>query len=161
MAWYSALISPIDKIADSIGNAFDKNFTTDEEKRKADNARLQIYASIEAAKTGALLEFERLHNAEMANLREVIKLELASEDAFVRRARPLGCYVVYAIWFINYGVLPMLHSFGIGTGASEIPWEANGMMMSIVGHYQYQRGKDKERETQSVPISAILAGLKK
>jgi hypothetical protein len=54
------------------------------------------------------LERYRLDLQDAAGARDVIKMALTSEDAYVRRARPTFLWIMYVVLLVNFVVFPMV-----------------------------------------------------
>ncbi len=70
-------------------------------------ARVQVKlalleAKVEREKRTYDLKVEELYLKDAANLRDQIKVELQSEDAFVRRARPAWLWGLLGMYLVNY-----------------------------------------------------------
>lgn len=97
MTWFSEIISSgVDKLIDSVGNAIDKNFTSDLEKLQMRNEleKIQLQAKLDAAK----LELE----AESRMDDEVTKRwqsDMSSDDPAAKKVRPYS--LVYMLMFMT------------------------------------------------------------
>ncbi len=101
MSWFANLFTaPIDKIVTSIGEAIDRNVTTDHERIKLANELEQIRANakLEAAK----LELEAERIAETA-VTERWQSDMQSDDLLAKRVRPLA--LIYLLLFMTVVIL--------------------------------------------------------
>ncbi len=57
------------------------------------------------------IEIAKIHAADLANARDLIKLESSSTDAYVRRARPTFMYLFYVVAVFNFIVMPVASIF--------------------------------------------------
>lgn len=96
------LSAPFGELIGRVGEVIDQIHTSGEEKLQAEFAKLQLQAAVREAERKAELEADKAYMADLANLREQIKVELQSEDAYVRRARPTFLYIFYLIIVCNY-----------------------------------------------------------
>ena len=97
MSWFTEIISGgVDKIVDSVGNAIDKNFTTDHERMKMQN-------ELEAIKLQAKLSAAKLEQeAEIKLSEEVSKrwqADMQSDEPLAKKVRPLS--LVYLLLFMS------------------------------------------------------------
>ena len=97
MSWFTEIISGgVDKIVDSVGNAIDKNFTTDHERMKMQNDLEKI--KLEAKLSAAKLEAE----AEAKMEEEISKrwqADMQSDEPLAKKVRPLS--LVYLLLFMS------------------------------------------------------------
>lgn len=101
MSWFTEIISSgVDKIVDSVGNAIDKNFTSDHERMAMQNEleKIRLQAKLDAAK----LEME----AESKMDEEVTKRwqsDMQSDDPAAKKVRPYS--LVYMLLFMTVIIL--------------------------------------------------------
>jgi hypothetical protein len=142
-----------EKVATSIGQVFDNLFTSKEEKLQIDLAKTQILLEAQRATNETAVELEKAYLAESANLREQIKVELQSEDWFVRRARPASVWLGVIILINNYIIFPYAHLIKTGVvqllEPSEWFW---GVWGTLVLGYGYFRTRDKQSLSKTLPI---------
>lgn len=89
------------------------------------------------------LKIEEIYLADAANLRSQIKVELASEDAFVRRARPAWLWGLLLMYLINYPITAIVSWFVADVAPMEIPYQVHMLSGALVGGYQYLRSVEK------------------
>lgn len=94
--------------AEKIGTIIDNVHTSGEEKGKLELAKMQLQIAAGEFQAKLVADVEKMYLDEMANLRDQIKVELQSEDPYVRRARPTFMYIVYLVMFINLIVIPVI-----------------------------------------------------
>lgn len=102
----SILTGGMDKVVGAIGTVLDNLFTTKEEKAQAELAKLQLLLTAEQARAQLSVDLEKAYMADMANLREQIKIEMQSDDWFVRRARPFIIWLGGLILAFNLMMVP-------------------------------------------------------
>ena len=101
MSWFTDIISTgVDKIVDSVGNAIDKNMTTDHERMQMQNEleKIRLQAKLDAAK----LEAE----AESKMDEEVTKrwqADMQGDDPAAKKVRPYS--LVYMLFLMTVIVL--------------------------------------------------------
>lgn len=88
-------------------------------------------------------------NEEQKDLRDLARVEAASQDPFVRRSRPAWLWGMLAIYMANYGLPAVLGSFrqlwpGIPPMTpAELPSELHALTAGIVLGISYLRSVDK------------------
>ena len=98
MAWYSALLGTgLDRVVSSVGTVLDNLFTSDDEKEKNKIAMTQITLAAAQAEKELAIDLEKAYLDDVKDLRRQITVELQSEDAYVRRARPTFNYIFYVV----------------------------------------------------------------
>lgn len=102
-----------------------------------------LEAQAEKDKRNYELEIEKLYFADTANLREQIKVELKSEDPFVRRARPAWLWGLLVMYIINYPVTFIIGWFVPDIAPQAIPYQVHMLAGALVGGYQYLRSVEK------------------
>ena len=101
MSWFTDIISTgVDKVVDSVGNAIDKNMTTDHERMQMQNEleKIRLQAKLDAAK----LEAE----AESKMDEEVTKrwqADMQGDDPAAKKVRPYS--LVYMLFLMTVIVL--------------------------------------------------------
>ena len=101
MSWFTDIISTgVDKVVDSVGNAIDKNMTTDHERMQMQNEleKIRLQAKLDAAK----LEAE----AESKMDEEVTKrwqADMQGDDPAAKKVRPYS--LVYMLFLMTIIVL--------------------------------------------------------
>ena len=119
MAWYTSLLSSgLDKIVSSVGTVLDNLFTSDDEKEKNKIALTQITLAAAQAEKELAADLEKAYLEDAKNLRQQITVELQSQDAYVRRARPTFNYIFYVVLIFNYIFLPI---YQLITGKTAAP----------------------------------------
>lgn len=125
-----------------------------EEKHRHELETLQIQAE-----TARQLEINKTYRA-----------ELASEDSYVRRARPTWLYVMCGTWAIQTLSLTAAVFYAIAKPeASKIIGELGGLVgaltfmwsiaLTVAGGYMYKRSQDKQVAAGQTPVPGILASL--
>ena len=122
----AADVTGLDTIGDIIG-IFDAGNMTPEQQTALANHEIQL-------KELALRELE----TEIAAKVDLMKTEILSEDAYVRRARPTGLYISY---IVSAGLAAAL-VFGVEVDAAAI-LTLIGPLMGFSGWYTYNRTKEK------------------
>lgn len=92
---------------EKIGTIIDSVHTSGEEKGKLELAKMQLQIATVEFQSKLAADVEKMYLEEMANLRDQIKVEIQSEDPYVRRARPTFMYIVYLVMFINLIAIPI------------------------------------------------------
>lgn len=101
MSWFTDIISTgVDKVVDSVGNAIDKNMTTDHERMQMQNEleKIRLQAKLDAAK----LEAE----AESKMDEEVTKrwqADMQGDDPAAKKVRPYS--LVYMLFLMTVIIL--------------------------------------------------------
>lgn len=98
---------------------------------------------IEQAKAEIRASLEKAWMDDAASLREQAKVELASEDPFVRRARPAWLWGLLSMYLINYGVTAIAAWFDPAIHPLEVPTEVHMLAGVLVGGYGYLRTIEK------------------
>ena len=145
MAWYTSLLSSgVDKIVGSVGVAPDSLFTSDDEKQKNKIALTQISLAAMQAEKELAADLEKAYLEDVKDLRRQITVELQSQDAYVRRARPTFNYIFYAVLIFNYVFPPICQLF---TGKPLNPIDLPGELWTVFGvgfiGYGYLRTVEK------------------
>ena len=108
MAWYSALLGTgLDRVVSSVGTVLDNLFTSDDEKEKNKIAMTQITLAAAQAEKELAIDLEKAYLDDVKDLRRQITVELQSEDAYVRRARPTFNYIFYVVLIFNFIFIPI------------------------------------------------------
>lgn len=148
------------KLVESVGTILDSLFTSKEEKEQAKLAMMQVTLAAQATRDQMLSDLEQAYLADAANLREQVKLEVQSEDWFVRRARPaLGwLFLVILVW--NYVALPVVQMVA-GTSAVDLrPLELPSELWAMCGvwfvGYGILRSWDKTKTPGAAPAGTII-----
>ena len=114
------------------------------EKQAEVNVKMaMLEAEAEREKRAYDLKLEELYVADAASLRDQIKVELASEDPFVRRARPAWLWGLLVMYLVNYPVTAIVSWFVEGVAPMDIPWEVHALATTLVGGYGLLRSIEK------------------
>lgn len=102
------------------------------------------------------VELKRLAMEEMRTEIEakvdLMKAEIASEDPYVKRARPTGLYVFYGVTIVQVAVVSAVILFGIKVdylALSAAFGSITGPLAGYSGWYAWNRSKDKENGVAS------------
>ena len=114
-----------------------------EEKAAAQQALLKLQIDAALAEKQIAAEIEKAQMADLANLREQMKVELQSTDAYVRRARPTFLWMMYVIFFVNFGLPAIVGYFGVTAPKIEIPTDLYYIFGGSFLGYSYLRTKEK------------------
>lgn len=133
----------LNKIVGSIGNVIDSVHTSAEEKAKLEQAKMQIELEARRAMVEINMEMEKAYMADLADLREQIKLELSSDDPYVRRARPTFMYIMYAVIVFNFVVPSVVTFWAIPLKQIEVPTDLWYIFGGMFLGYSYLRTKEK------------------
>jgi cation transport ATPase len=138
MSWFTELFAaPIDKIVTSVGEAIDRNITTDHERLKLANELEQIKANakLEAAKLEQQLEL-RLEE-------EVTKrwqADSQSDEPLAKKVRPLSLiYLLLVVTIMAFADGNAL-TFEIKTAYIDL---FQALLMLVFGAYYGSRGLEK------------------
>lgn len=96
------------ELVKTIGTVFDSLFTSKEEKAQAELAKLQIMLAAQQATSQLEADLDKAYLADAANLREQIKLEISSQDWWVRRARSMPIWLGGLILGFNLLIFPLM-----------------------------------------------------
>ena len=135
-------INPLDGVFKGVQDIIGKFKLPPEEKRNFDLEITRLELEEKQKLRESELKLASAYLADAANLREQVKVELASEDAFVRRARPAWLWGLLIMYLLNYGVggvVTMFHTFT----PLDIPWEVHMLAGSLVAGYAYLRTLEK------------------
>lgn len=156
MSVFSSILSGgVDKVIGAVGTVLDNLFTSTDEKNKADIAKTQIVLAAEQARNETAARLEEAYLADAANLREQIKLEIQSEDAYVRRARPSAIWIGVLILGFNFVVTPIVLSVAsifdheIRVTPMPLPEEFWWVWSGLVLGYGVMRSFDKAKQTKN------------
>jgi hypothetical protein len=99
------------------------------------------------------LEKFKLELQENQSVRQLLSLEIQSEDKFVKRARPATLWIVIVILVGNFIVLPILNLIAVGFGLSPIqvtyptlPEEVYWLFGALFSVYTGARSWDKRNK---------------
>ncbi len=125
MSWFNNLISSgIDSIVGSVGTVLDNLFTSDDEKEKNNIALTQITLAAAQAEKELAADLEKAYLEDAKDMRRQLKVELQSQDSYVRRARPTFNYIFYTVLIFNYIFLPIYQMIsGVTVEPVQLPTE--------------------------------------
>ena len=144
MSWFTELFAaPIDKIVTSVGEAIDRNITTDHERLKLANELEQIKANakLEAAKLEQQLEL-RLEE-------EVTKrwqADSQSDEPLAKKIRPIS--LVYLLFFMSVIIVTdsvEIFAFNVKDGYVDL---IQILLLTTFGGYFSMRSLDKYTKTR-------------
>lgn len=107
-----------------------------EQAKEFEFKMLELKIKAEGEARAAALEQVKLFDAHVKELREQIKVELQSTDAYVRRQRPTWGYVTLGILVVNYCVFPLINEPII-----DFPEWFWATVMGVNGLYFFLRSK--------------------
>lgn len=138
--------SGAEKIVGAVGDVLDKVTTTQDEKNKAEIAKMQLQIYIQQRLIELENEVEKTVQQDLENQRELIKLEMQNSDPYVRRARPSIIWVGLGIMIFNYVFLPLFQLI-IGNTISpvKLPAEYWTVWGIYAGGYAYLRTREKTK----------------
>jgi len=147
----SILSAPFGELIGKVGDVIDSIHTSGEEKGQLEIAKLQLQLAARDAERKAHYDLEQLYTKDIENLREQVKVELSSEDPWVRRSRPMFFWTMYAIIGVNY-LLPNFTNFAYSVlgyqrqlSPIEIPYELWTVFGGAYLGYAYFRSRyDKQ-----------------
>lgn len=131
-------------IVEAVGSVADRFIQTKDEKAKFE-------LEVEEVITTRLGQIEESARARMNMTAEIIKAEMASGDAYTKRARPTVVYFGLLLIGWNYGVGPMLSHPPV-----ELPsefWLAWGSVISI-----WSIGRTAERIGIEGKVTKVITG---
>jgi|GEM_PF-5410372 len=145
------MVNPIAGIADMAKDIIGlvRGKLPPEEQAKVDAAMAQLELQAAREEREHELALVRAYNEEVKDLRDQIRVELQSEDKFVRRARPAWLWGLLLVYLANYGVPGLLNGvrqLWPGTPVLvpvDIPPEVHALTTGIVLGISYLRGIDK------------------
>ena len=102
------------------------------------------------------LEQLKLELDDNKSLRDLLKAEVASEDKFVRRARPAMLWLVLTVLALNFGVMPIINATVVIFGQSpivitypDLPENVYWLFGSLFAVYTGARSWDKNSATKN------------
>ena len=104
---------------------------------------MEARTRLEMAKAEIRTTLEKAWMEDAASLREQAKVELASEDPFVRRARPAWLWGLLGLYLVNYGLTAVAAWFDPTIQPIEIPTDVHLLAGLLVGGYGYLRTVEK------------------
>ena len=104
---------------------------------------MEARTRIELAKAEIRTALEKAWMEDAASLREQAKVELSSEDPFVRRARPAWLWGLLALYLTNYGLTGIASWFDPSIHPIDIPTDVHLLAGLLVGGYGYLRTVEK------------------
>ena len=139
MSWFTDIISTgVDKVVDSVGNAIDKNMTTDHERMQMQNEleKIRLQAKLDAAK----LEAE----AESKMDEEVTKrwqADMQGDDPAAKKVRPYSLvYMLFLMTVIILGDSVQLLQFEVKDSYISL---VETLLVTMVVAYFGSRGIEK------------------
>ena len=138
MRWFTDILANgVDKIVDSVGNAIDKNITTDHERLKAHNELEKI--KLEAAMSAARLESEVIAKAEDA-VSARWAADMNADEPIAKKVRPYS--LIYLLVVVT--LLAVLDGNLIGFEVKEAYTSIfQALLMLVFGAYFGSRGLEK------------------
>jgi hypothetical protein len=138
MSWFTDILANgVDKIVDSVGNAIDKNITTDHERLKAHNELEKI--KLEAAMSAARLESEVIAKAEDA-VSARWTADMNADEPIAKKVRPYS--LIYLLAVVT--LLAVLDGNLIGFEVKEAYTSIfQALLMLVFGAYFGSRGLEK------------------
>ena len=138
MSWFTDILANgVDKIVDSVGNAIDKNITTDHERLKAHNELEKI--KLEAAMSAARLESEVIAKAEDA-VSARWAADMNADEPIAKKVRPYS--LIYLLVVVT--LLAVLDGNLIGFEVKEAYTSIfQALLMLVFGAYFGSRGLEK------------------
>lgn len=142
----SILSGGIDKVVSSVGSVLDSLFTSDDEKNKAANVKLQLTLAATQARLELDEKLEEAFLQDAADLRKQITVEVQSADWFVRRSRPAAVWIGVIILGFNFVIIPLIQSiWGQALAPMVFPDEFWMVWSGLVLGYGILRTIDKYR----------------
>ncbi len=99
------------------------------------------------------IEEKKLLLEEARSIHDLYKTEIASDDPFVRRARPALLWLVFGLLTVNFGILPIANTIAAFAGWTPIeitipplPTELYALIGTIVSVYIGARSWDKKNK---------------
>jgi hypothetical protein len=139
-------------IIESVGSVVDKFHTSDEE-------RVQMKLAIEKAITERMAVIESSIQERFKMVKGVIEAEMASGDAYTKRARPTLVYFGMVVIALNYLLFPwMAFAFGSAPPTIELPEEFWYAWTGVVGLWIV--GRSAEKSAVANKATNIITGSK-
>jgi len=136
-------LNPLDGIKDTITDIVASIKGDPAQLKELQLREIEARLKVDQAKAEARAKLEEVWMQDAASLRDQIKVELQSEDAFVRRARPAWLWGLLAMYSVNYGVVGVAHIFDAALQPMEIPYEVHMLTAVLVGGYGVLRTMEK------------------
>jgi len=148
MSWFSDLFGDggVTGFVGKITGIVDDLHTSDEERGQLDAVKMRL--ANETYKMFSDAESRAMEFADSVNDRalEYEKLAQGSGDKYTGRARPTMLYVCAVIYATNYGIIPILHSFGlIAIEPVGVPDAVHWLVGGLYGIYTGARTAEKIR----------------
>ena len=103
----------------------------------------RIELQLEMARLQIAKDLEKLWIDDANSLRDQVKVELQSEDPFVRRARPAWLWGLLGMYLVNYAGTAVASIAGASVAPVDIPNEVHLLAGVLVGGYGYLRTIEK------------------
>ena len=145
--WTNIFSSGVDKIVDSVGEAADNLFTSDEERLKAKNMLEKIKADAKLQDKAMEIQYEAELTKRMQASKEVIIAEAQGEDFMQRSWRPIAMLSFTFMLVNNYVLVPYGIAFGWGIPQVEIPEGVFDLLTLGMGGYMMALGGKKVIES--------------
>jgi len=137
MDWIKNIISGgIDKVVDSVANAGDKWFTSDEE-------RLKLRNELKKAMNELKQELEKEATKQMEAQKEVLIAEMQGENWLMRNWRPVAMMSFTFMLFNNYVLVPYGIAYGLKIPQVIIPDGVFTLLSIGMGGYMASLGAMK------------------
>lgn len=136
-------LNPLDGIKDTITDVIHSIKGDPAVLKELQLREIEARLKVDQAKAEARVKLEAVWMKDAESLREQIKIELQSEDPFVRRARPAWLWGLLCVYLINYGLTTIANWFGAGVVPMEMPVEVHYLTGGLVLGYGYLRTIEK------------------
>ena len=135
-------LNPIKSVGEVVKSIITTFKVDPETRQQLEIAAAQAQLEIERARLESRIKLEEVYIAESANLREQVKMEIGSQDPFVRRARPWWLWLLSGIYGLNYGGTTVVNWFNNAVPV-EFPAEVHYLTAFLVGGYGMLRTIEK------------------
>jgi hypothetical protein len=136
-------LNPLDGIKDTITDIVHSVKGDPQMLKELQLREMEARQRIEQARWEIRVKLEEAWMRDAESLREQIRVELQSEDWFVRRARPGWLWGLLSMYVVNYGVGAVASWFNPGIVPLDIPNEVHLLAGVLVGGYGYLRTLEK------------------
>ena len=146
MPFLDGLVKALDPVGGLVKGVKDiiSTFKLDpKEAKELEMALLKLQMEAEQQVRENQKELEKAYIEDSKSLREQAKVELESEDPFVRRARPAWMWALMATYVVNYGVTTIVAWFEPGVVPVDIPEAVHMLTGGLVLGYGYLRTIEK------------------
>jgi hypothetical protein len=103
----------------------------------------ELYVKLKEVEIAQQTRLEELFYEDLKDRRALIKAEVTSEDVFVRRARPMFLYIMYAVIVFDFILLPFIRIFNPAVPEIVLPGELYWLFGSAYTGYSVLRSMDK------------------